>query len=115
MFYNIFVFVMAKINDNGVYPPSSMIDGATFIGSLPNGQTVQFNATGLKNYIYPFLDFVNYDNATRVGQNIIGNDPDFPDTFNANINNGDKYFGTIKVFPPDSDTDINFITRLRSR
>lgn len=106
---------MPLINDENIYPITDLLDGATVIGSLPNGNTVQFSISGIMDYIVQRLDFVHYDKASKAGQTIVGNDPNFPETQNDNINGGDKYFGTIVNFPPNADSDINFITRLRSR
>lgn len=92
-----------------------MVSGATVIGSLPSGGTVQFSISGILDFITGNLDFVNYDKATKAGQTIMGNDPDFPETYNANINEGYKYLGTIKNFPPNDDDDMYFITKLRQR
>tara|TARA_R100000781_G_scaffold114794_1_gene86964 strand:- start:471 stop:785 length:315 start_codon:yes stop_codon:yes gene_type:complete len=104
---------MGVINNEDLYPITSMVADATMIGSLPNGDTVQFSILGIVDYIAGEFDFVNYDKATRAGQHIIGNDPDYPDTINNNINDGNKYFATIKNFPPNSNADVKFIVRLR--
>ena len=104
---------MGWIGNDELYPVTSMLAGATMIGTLPNGDTVQFDIEGIIDYISGIFDFVNYDRATRAGQHIIGNDPDYPDSINVNINDGNRYFGTIKNFPPNSNDDIKFIIRLR--
>lgn len=104
---------MGWIGNAELYPITAMIAEATMIGTLPNGDTVQFSIEGIVDYIAGEFDFVNYDKATRAGQHIVGNDSDYPETINANINGGNKYFGTIKNFPPNADSDIKFIVRLR--
>ncbi len=106
---------MSKINDETVYALTAMVDGGTVIGSLPNGNTVQFTISGIIDYVTGKLDFVHYDKATKAGQTIMGNDPDDASTYIATINNGNKFIGTIKVFPPTLDAHINFITRIIPR
>lgn len=104
---------MSQINNDAIYALTNMIEGGTVIGSLPNGKTVQYTISGILDFITGKLDFVHYNNATRIGQTVLINDPDLPETLVPTINNGAKCIATLKVFPATIDTDVSFIVKLR--
>lgn len=102
---------MGKINNTLLYGITEAITGSTVIGSLPDGDTVQFDLLGTIAAIVGGVDFVNFKLATKVGQHVVGNVPENSDTDAPAINNGSKFFGTIKVFPPTETDHINYIAK----
>jgi hypothetical protein len=104
---------MPRINDTDIYSIVPAISGTTLIGSLPTGETVQIDINATVDAKLAALDFISAHAATRVGQYIVGNDPDNANqTINNNINSGKKYFGIIKTFPFTQNSHIGFIYRL---
>lgn len=102
---------MSRINDNSVYPPSPIVTGSTWIGSLPNGNTVQYSEAEMLNYVNANGDVVLAHKAVRAGQVIAGNLNTFPSFIDANINGGGPYLAEILNFPFTGDDDLHFLAQ----
>ncbi len=112
------IYNMPLINDTNVYNLASLVAGCTVIGSLPSGQTVQFDLyAAIQNELIA-LDFQNVNDATKELQHIVGNVPGDASTSAPGINSGRHFFATIKpgvtTFPPTDDSHVNFLARVRS-
>lgn len=90
---------MPRINDDILFPPTQAFAGCTWIGSLPNGTTVQFSYEGMILAAKGDLDVIHYATATREGQTVVANQDsgaiDFP-----SINGGRLFQGVINTWPP---------------
>lgn len=108
---------MPRINNENVYNLSALTAGCTVIGSIPTGETVQFDLEAAISDKLIQLDFQNVNNATKELQHVVGNVPGDSSTAAPNINNGGHFFGTIKLgvttFPPTLDSHINFLAQKR--
>lgn len=102
---------MSRINDNSVYPPSPIEPGSTWIGSLPNGRTVQYGEAQMLDYVNANGDVVLAHKAVRTGQVIAGNLKTFPTFVNNNINGGGPYLAEILNFPFTDDDDLHFLAQ----
>lgn len=102
---------MSRINDSSVYPISPIVPGSTWIGSLPNGNTVQYSESQLLEYVNANGDVVLAHKATRPGQVIAGNLNTFPSFVNGNINDGGPYLAEIINFPFTDDGDLHFLAQ----
>ena len=102
---------MPLINDDILFPLSSFISGCTVIGSLPNGQTVQFSYDAFATARINDTDVLHVANATKVGQTAFANtdsgNVDFP-----GINNGKKFIGVINTYPPTIEAHFDIIFKL---
>ena len=108
---------MGKINNTVFYSIVDAIDGTTAIGSLPTGETHQFDLLATMRAVLLDIDFISVEKSTRIGQHIVGNDPNRPESSTPSINGGSKYFATINstaaTFPPTADSEVDFITKFR--
>lgn len=107
---------MGKIGNEEFYPLAAALAGTTVIGSLPDKTTVQLDL--LASIKSLGSDFTNINKATEAGQSVLGNEPSIPETNTPNVNNGNRFFGTIKtyraVLTDYVDADFNIIAKFNA-
>lgn len=102
-------------NDEVLFTLQAFVSGTKLNGTGTDGRRAQFSFDALMTAFKLLQDAVHFQNATRVGQTVIGNQPNAADTSVPAINNGDPFFGTLNTFPATEDSHIDFITKITRR
>jgi len=106
---------MPQIDDENIYSIVQVANGSTWIGTDENGLTVQFSFTGFVEALKDESDLLYFQNATKVGQTVVGNMPGVDRSTAATINEGGKFIGSINTFPPTQNSHIDFLLKTQSR
>jgi hypothetical protein len=102
-------------NDETLFTLQAFLDGCKINGTGSDGRRAQFSFSALLMSVKIASDCVNFQNASKAGQTVIGNMPSQPETTALGFNSDDSFIGTLKVYPPVDNDDIDFITQKRTR
>ena len=105
---------MPLINDTNLFPITPITAGSTWIGSAPDGKTVQYSAEEMTNFMNSAGDVVFIQNATKVGRVVIVNLQSVPASSFPTINGGGTAIAEVIAFPITGEASLKNILTLRS-
>lgn len=102
-------------NDEDLYPLRSFIEGCKVNGSGPDDRRAQFSFAAIVFGIIGEMNVLHFQNATKEGQTVVGNIDGVDTTDAPGFNDDNKFIATIKVFPPATNDDLDFLVKYSSR